>query len=381
MISTDGRYIAFTSSASNLVRGDTNGVSDVFVRDLRKHTTQRVSVGTGGRQADQTASAPSISADGRYVAFSSWATGLVPGDTNERGDIFVRDRRAGTTVRVSLTATGGQAANASDNPAISADGRYIAFSSNAENLVAGDDNGEVDVFVHDRRRHLTQRVSVSSTGTAPAGASTYPVISANGRYVAFMSQAPNVVADGSTAGGVFLRDLRRSTTVRVSRTDAGAPVTDAGPPAMSGDGRYVTFSSFTDDVAPGDHNGLQDVVVRDLRTSRTKLISVSSAGVQGDEPSAGAAISPDGRYVTFLSWATNLVPGDRNGYGDIFLHDRRTGTTERVSVLTSGAEANSASDGATVSAGGRTVAMTSYASNLAPGDTDHAADVFVWSRR
>jgi Tol biopolymer transport system component len=235
--------------------------------------------------------------------------------------------------------------------------------------------------VHDRRTHRTQRVSVAHTGGSPAGRSNYPAISANGRYVAFMSSAPDLVADGSASGGLFLRDLRLSTTVLVSRTDTGAPVPDPGPPDISGDGRYVTFATSTDDVAPGDRNGLQDVVVRDLRTGRNKLASVSSGGGQGDDNSAAPAISPDGRYVTFLSWATNLVPGDHNGFGDIFLHDRRSGTTERVSVQTSGAEADSVSDGATVSSGGRAVAITSYATNLAPGDTDHAADVYVWVRR
>jgi Tol biopolymer transport system component len=134
-------------------------------------------------------------------------------------------------------------------------------------------------------------------------------------------------------------------------------------------------------VATGDRNGLQDVVVRDLRTGRNELASVSSTGAPGDENSAGPAISPDGRYVTFLSWATNLVPGDRNGFDDVFLHDRRSGTTKRVSVQSSGAEADSASDGAVVSADGRAVAITSYATNLAPGDTDNAADVYVWVRR
>jgi Tol biopolymer transport system component len=379
-VSANGRYVAFTSLSSNLVRGDTNGFSDVFVRDLHRRTTRRVSVGTGGRSGDHVSSAPSISADGRYIAFTSWATNLVRGDTNELGDIFVRDLRAGTTVRVSLTATGGQAADYSDQPAISADGRYVAFTSNAENLVPGDDNGEEDVFVHDRRTRRTQRVSVSSTGASPNEGSTDPVISANGRYVTFVSLATDVVADGHRARGSFRRDLWRSTTVRVNRGHTGALI-DMSPPTMSADGRHIAFATTDDSAAPGDRNNRQDVVVRDLRTGRNQLISVSSKGGQGDEDSAAAAISPDGRYVTFLSWATNLVPGDRNGHSDIFLHDRRTGTTKRVSVPASGGETNLTSFEATVSAGGHRVALSSAASNLAPGDTDHAIDIFVWSRR
>src|SRR6266446_1314542 len=218
-LSADGRFVAFDSAATDLVAGDTNGVSDVFVHDRQTGATERVSVASGGAQGNASsgligfAFPPALSADGRFVAFVSYATNLVPGDTNGATDVFVHDRQTGMTERVSVASDGTQANNASSYPALSADGRFVAFQSDATNLVAGDTNGATDVFVHDRQTGTTERVSVASGGTQGNGFSAGPALSADGRFVAFHDTATNLVAgDTNGASDVFVHELTVSTT-------------------------------------------------------------------------------------------------------------------------------------------------------------------------
>ncbi len=387
-ISSDGSYVAFDSYATNLVAGDTNGLTDVFVRDRILNTTTRVSVNSAGAQATGTSAGPSISSDARYVAFFSDAWNLVAGDTNGFGDVFVRDRSNNTTTRISVNSAGAQATGgASYYPSVSSDGRYVAFSSGATNLVAGDTNGLGDVFVRDRTTLTTTRVSVDSAGTqATGGASYYACISSNGRYVAFSSGATNLVAsDTNGLTDVFVHDTILSTTTRVSLDSAGAQATGgvSGEPSISSDGRYVAFSSGATNLVAGDTNGLTDAFVRDTILNTTTRVSVDSAGAQAtggvgggasDEPS----ISSDGRYVAFSSLATNLVAGDTNGLRDVFVRDRTLNTTTRVSVYTAGAQASDwASDRPAISSDGRYVAFSSGASNLVAGDTNGMYDAFV----
>ena len=279
-ISGNGRYVIFESAASNLVPGDTNGFGDVFVRDVNTGTTSRVSVSSTGAQANYLSTIGSISGNGRYVTFISHATNLVPGDTNDVPDVFVRDLRAGTTSRVNVSSTGAQANDRSIGTAISADGRYVTFGSEASNLVPGDTNGAFDVFVRDLRAGTTVLVSVSSTGAQGNDFSVGSEISADGRYVAFTSVASNLV--------------------------------------------------------PGDTNNSNDVFVRDRRTGTTSRVSVTSTGAQASTDSYFSKISADGRYVAFSSPATNLVPDDTNQAWDVFVRDRRAGTTTRVDVSRTG---------------------------------------------
>ena len=266
-ISASGRYIAFSSSATNLVAGTTGGV---FVRDRVAGTTTLVSVATSGAKA--VGGEPAISADGRYVAFISEASNLVAGDTNERPDVFVRDRVRGTTTRASVATDGTQGSLNSLQPSISANGRYIAFGSIASNLVAGDTNGIVDVFVRDRVAGTTTRVNISTRGAQTAHTdpdtmledSELPTISADGRYVAFLSGAGNLV-DCDTNGivDVFVRDRVRGTTTRVSVATRGAQANQrSSEPAISANGRYVAFSSDASNLVRGDTNGSSDVFVR-----------------------------------------------------------------------------------------------------------------------
>jgi Tol biopolymer transport system component len=379
-ISADGRYVAFASIAVNLVSGDTNGVQDIFVHDRQTGQTTRVSVASGGAQANGPSFDPSISADGRYVAFASLATNLVSGDTNNEQDIFVHDRQTGQTTRVSVATGGGQANGNSSNPSISADGRYIAFDSNASNLVSGDTNNTGDIFVHDRQTGATTRVSIGPGGTQANRGSFAPSISADGRYVAFQSSATNLVS-GVTNGTthIFVHDRQTGATTRVSVASDGTEGNSLSiRPSISADGRYVAFQSIATNL--GCTNGTQHIFVHDRQTGQTTCVSVASDGTEGNSGSNDPSISANGRYVAFQSQANNLVSGDTGFITDIFIHDRQTGVTTRVSIAFDGTEANNVSSAPSISADGRYIAFESNASNLVDGDTNSIQDIFVHDR-
>jgi Tol biopolymer transport system component len=379
-ISSDGRYALFIDPAGNLVGGDTNDVEDVFRRDLTAGATLRASVATGGAQADGGAGDAAMSADGRFVVFVSRARNLAAG-TSGVYDVYLRDTQAQTTelVSVNLAGTGG-AGDDCLTPSVSDDGRFVAWTSAATNLVAGDTNDTYDVFVRDRTIGVTSRANLADTSSAQAdGFSFGPEISANGRFVVFRSDATNLVA-GDTNGwsDIFVRDMQLGTTVRASVGAAGAQSNDASYyAAISGDGRYVAFESTASNLVAGDANPGDDVFVRDLMLGTTALASVSGAGVQGDDQAYLPVISADGRYVGFVSAATNLVANDTNGVADAFVHDRVGGGTVRASVSSAGAEGDRATFGLALSANGRYVAFQSAARNLVAGDTNFRDDVFV----
>ena len=266
-----------------------------------------------------------MSADGRFVAFWGGSTNLVGGDTNLCQDCFVRDRLAGTIERISISTSGIQGNSHSRWPVISDDGRYVAFMSLSSNLVAGDLNGTWDVFVRDRILGTTVIASLDSNGVQGNAA--------------------------SESSGV-----------------------------MSGDGRYVTFDSLASNLVPNDTNACRDAFVHDAVTGVTERVSVSSNGIQGNGDSFPIAVSNDGRFVAFRSLATNLVPGDTNAVSDLFVRDRASGTTERIDVSTGGAQANGATVGGTISPDGRFVVFSSDANNLVPGDSNSTYDVFVRDR-
>ena len=299
-ISGDGRYVAFSSQAANFVPGDTS-VEDIFVRDRSTGVTARVSVSTTGEPGDSYSYDPSISADGRYVAFTSAATNLVPGDTNARPDVFVHDRTTGATTRVSVNSAGGQAVlgYGSSRPAISADGRYVAFGSDMSDLVSGDANAAADVFVHDRATGETTIVSVSTAGLAGNSGSFEPAISADGRFVAFTSDAGDLVpGDGNGQTDVFVRDRTTGATERVSVDSSGGEASGwSAEPTISGDGGLVAFRSWAADLVGGDTNGVDDIFVRDRAGGLTTRISPDST--IPSSAVAGPAISADGRFVAF----------------------------------------------------------------------------------
>jgi Tol biopolymer transport system component len=260
----DGQLVAFGSFSSNLVAGDTNDVDDVFVHDRSTGITDRVSVDSLGAEGNRSSFMSSISADGEFVAFNSDATNLVTGDTNHKYDVFVHDRSTGITERISVDSSGNEANDNSAWGDFSADDRVVSFASAASNLVSADTNGAYDVFVHDRQTGVTERVSVDSSGQQAMGSSAEPSISADGQLVAFESDASNLV--------------------------------------------------------PGDTGYYQDVFVHDRSTGLTERVSVARSGAQGNDHSYFPAMSADGRMVVFCSWATNLVGGDTNATLDVFVH-------------------------------------------------------------
>jgi WD40 repeat protein len=379
-ISADGRFVAFVSVAPDLVPRDTNAADDVFVRDRKTNRTRRVSLSSGGVQATGRSYGSTISADGRFVSFYSEATNLVAGDTNNRGDIFVRDRKTNRTQRVSVSSTGAQADGPVYESTISATGRFVAFVSEATNLVVNDTNGRRDVFVRDLNTNRTQRASLTSAGGQVDGFSESPAISADGRFVSFVSQGTNLVAgDTNPYGDAFVRDRKTHRTRRVSVSYTGGRA-DSGTDAstISADGRFVGFVADATNLVPGDTNDARDVFILDQKTNRTRRISVSSSGAQGDGASVAPTISADGRFVAFFSLATNLVAGDTNNVPDVFVRDRKTNRTRRVSVSSTGAQANAGVGSVSgISADGRFVTFFSPASDLVPGDTNQRGDVFV----
>ncbi|HET7856613.1 MAG TPA: PASTA domain-containing protein [Gaiellaceae bacterium] len=377
--SADGRFVAFYSEASNLVSEDTNGVRDVFVHDRGTGTTTRESVDGSGGQANGQSFSPTMSADGRFVAFYSHASNLVAGDTNGADDVFVRDRTSRTTARVSVATGGTQANGGSYVPALSADGRFVAFLSDASNLVAGDTNRVRDVFVHDRATGTTTRVDLAPDGQEANVGSTGVAISGDGRFVAFASFASNlVVLDENEGSDIFVHDRAAATTERVNVYD---PVTEAEGdsfrPAISADGRFVAFDSDAWNLVWGDLNIVADVFVHDRETGATTRVSVDDRGAEGNGPSLAPTLSTDGRFVAFSSDASNVVAADTNGSTDVFVHDRQSGATTRISVDSARVEANGDSSRAALSGDGRFVAFDSAATNLVQGDTNQLNDVFV----
>ncbi len=383
-ISNDGNTVAFYSYASNLVGGDTNGYPDVFVHDRQAGQTTRVSVGPGGVQANDYSFLASISGDGRYVVFDSYATNLAASCTNGHDQIFVRDRQNGTTTCASLSSAGVQGNNESSPALISNNGRYVAFASRSSNLVGDDTNFSYDIFVRDLQGNTTERVSVSSSEEqAYNGAEQFGLaISADGRYVAFASGSANLVDDDSNgAVDIFVRDRQAGTTARVSVGSSGVQGNgDSLYAAISSDGRYVAFQSCADNLVSGDTNGQCDLFVRDRQNNTTRRVAM---GYDGSEPNGSLvdllSISADGRYVTFTSWASNLVPGD-NGADDVFVHDCQSGDTWLVSVAADGQDRDDNSRNPVISGDGSTIAFESTAANLVAGDTNGETDIFVRAR-
>ena len=384
-LSNDGGMLAFSSSATNLVAGDTNGLYDAFVRSGAGAESSRISVSSAGVQGDARVFGVSLSGNGKFVAFDSGATNLVAGDTNSQADVFVRDLEAGTTERVSVSSAGAQANSSSSSTtlAISDDGRYVAFSSGATNLVPSDTNSRRDVFVRDRAGGTTQLVSFATGGALSNDHASGPVISGDGRFVAWGSNATNLVpGDTNATYDGFLRDLQAGTTerVNVSSSEAQAEMSALGwfgGMSISDGGRYVTFEDDATNLVAGDTNGVRDLFVRDRQAGVTERVSVSSGEAEQNGHPLAAAISADGRYVAFLSDASNLVPDDTNGLRNVFRRDRVDGTTERVDVRYNGGQSagGHASTEVAISNDGRYVAFNS-ASPLSPRDTTNI-DVFV----
>ena len=318
-ISGNGRYVAFQSD--KLGGGDTNGVADVYLRDTAQGTTIRVSVGSGGVQAYEGGGVPAVSHTGRYVTFSTTSP-LVGHDRNQTADVYVHDRVTRRTRLVSVARSGRAGNGFSAGASISADGRYVAFVSGATNLVADDTNRDDDIFVRDLEEGTTIRVSVGRKARQSNRSSGHAVISADGTHVAFESDATNLSSPRPrVTPTIYVRDIRKRRTHLVSMSTSGEPANDTGfpPPSISADGRYVAFASDATNLDP--QSRYSDVFVRDIVAGTTEIASLNNLG-QPMGNSEAPSISADGTRVAFYSFADNLAPADTNGWGDVFLRTR-----------------------------------------------------------
>ncbi|MCC6822387.1 MAG: PD40 domain-containing protein [Verrucomicrobia subdivision 3 bacterium] len=397
-VSSTGRYIAFASDAPNLVSGDTNGVRDVFVRDLWTGTNLLVSTDSSGvAPSDGFSFEPSISADGRYVAFTSSAGSLTPGDTNNLHDVFVRDLLTDTTTLVSVNVNGMSGNRESYSPSLSADGQGVLFHSRATDLAVGSSASFLDnLYWRDLVANVTYPVT-AYTSVAPGG--TLPAaMTSDGRYIALgspttswyvwdtqlharvytntaaaplsgvtISQDGNRIA-GSAAGNLFVVDRSVSSSNLISSS--------ADQPGLSGDGRFITFRT-TSALDPGDTNGVFDIYVCDLQSGSNTLVSGLLAGA-ANGASDSPTISADGRFVAYRSSASNLVPVDTNGVPDLFVSDRTTGATLLLSVSTANTPANDRSLTPVFSADGQTIAFQSLASDFIAADFNRHSDVLAY---
>jgi Tol biopolymer transport system component len=341
-----------------------------------------VSLAADGSEARGSSERPSVSADGRFVVFTSNAANLVPGDTNLTGDVFLRDRALAATTRVSVASDGREGDAESRGGVISADGRIVAFESNATTLVPGHTHG-FGIVVRDLATGVVAQASIASDGTHADADSSNPALSADGRFVAFESQATNLVpGDTNQASDVFVHDRQSGTTIRASIASDGSEANgDSFLAALSADGSVVAFESRASNLVVGDTNATADIFVHDRGSGTTTRVSIASDGTQADRTSYLAAVSGHGDTVAFASEATNLVPGDTNGVHDVFVHDRLAGSTTRASVAGDGQQADGPSVGAALSSDGAVLVFESDATNLAPGDTNGVTDVFVRERQ
>ena len=325
-ISADGRFVAFASKATNLVPGVSNAKKQIFVHDRDTGETTLVSVSTDSMVGNRTSSAPAISGDGRFVAFQSKATNLVPFDTNDKQDVFVHDRETGETTRVSVANDGSEGDRGGESPSISGDGRFVAFTSDSRNLVPGDTNKKADVFVHDRETEETTRVSVHSDGTEGDRDSGAPSINASGRFVAFESNATNLVDDDTNKDkDVFVHDRSRGLTIRVSVGEEGPPVDDDSSDDSKSDDSKSDDSKSDDASSDGKSNdsgsddGSSGNRSSDDSSSRGDSSSDDSSSDDKDRgDSSRPSISADGRSVAFQSESSRLVPDDTNRREDVF---------------------------------------------------------------
>lgn len=374
-ISADGSSIAFFSYSSNLVSGDSNGTYDVFVKNLMTGALRLVSDGPNG-PANRPSYAPSISRDGRKVAFFSYGSNLIDGDANDAYDVFVKDVETRVLTLASAGASG-QGNRQSFEPSISDDGNKVAFFSYANNLVPGDVNGYGDVFVKDLLAGTITLVSASATAQGN-GNSYGSSLSENGAKAAFTSEASNLVpGDTNRAADVFVKNLETGALAMVSigTNGPGNKASQTGMRSLSADGNKVVFTSDATNLVPDDNNDASDVFVKDLVTEVVTLVSIGRAG-QGNGNSYKASISADGTKVAFTSDASNLVAGDTNATGDVFIKDLTTGNITLVSTGRDG-PSNRRSDEASLSANGNKVAFESRATNLILGDLNGSTDVFV----
>ncbi len=383
-VSADGRYVAYRT-LDGLVAADTNGTYDIYVYDRTTGAVALASVDSSGVVGNDGSHFPAIASDGHAVAFASFATNLVAGDQNATIDVFVHDFGTGQTTCVSVTSGGATGNGMSIHSCIDAAGLVVAFDSDAKNLVTGDSNGCTDVFVRDLTTGTTTRASVDGKGNQGLGASHAPAISADGTRIAFGSVAQNLIPSDANRSieDIYLRDTAAGTTELVSLDDQGLQaLPGAWDPSISSDGSRVSFTAWNG-VLPTQVNRGSDIILRDRAAATTTLVSVTDAGVDGDEASMKSRISGDGTVVAFVSAADDLVGSDSNHVIDTFVRDLRGGYSQRVSVDDHGMEGDRDSDylgSLSLDDAGVVIAYSSWATNLDGFEVDGLPDVYVRTR-
>lgn len=378
-LSKDGRYVTFSSTASNLVSGDTNGVQDIFLRDTVTGATTRIDVDSSGAQSNAGSGGARISSSGKCIVYYSTASNLVSGDTNGVQDIFLYTISTGNTTRISLDSSGNEANNSSFSADVDAECRFVTFDSIASNLVPTDTNTTGgDIFVRDTQLNTTRLIDISTAGVQATGDNQYPRISCDGRFVTWRTWASNLDT-GDTNGNVdvVITDLLgNQVTTNITKAGNGG----SSEPAISCSGDYVVFPSNASNLVPSDTNGIVDIFRYDRVAKTTMRVSLTSSGTQ--VTSGGGVrsdISSDGNFVTWDTSSSQFDPTDTNGFNDIYLRNISAGTTELVSVTPSLGLANNNSYFAEISDDASKIAYNSSATNLVSSDTNNKGDVFVSS--
>lgn len=380
-LSADGRFVVFNSLATNLVHDDSNQTWDIFRRDRLNGQTKRISLSQAGEQADGASLEPVINSDGRYIAFSSSASNLIDSDTNGAKDVFLVDNDTGLVQRISVSADGAEADADSESPAISAGGRYIVYVSAANNLVAnGLDSGVKQIYWRDRLSGATRLVSFGVGGAAGNADSLHPSISDDGQVVVFESAASNLVANDSNGhSDIFLYRIAEDSIVRVNLSNHGEQANEISvTPEVSGNGLFVVFASNATNLVDNDSNGFRDVFVVDVAENRIERINVNNNGEQANgSVFTSPGLSGDGRFVVYYGSATNLVENDNNAAWDVFLYDRLQQRTELVSKNATGDFGNGSSFEPTITSDGHYVVFGSQANNFVAEDNNGAWDIFL----
>ncbi|MEU9045323.1 MULTISPECIES: hypothetical protein [unclassified Kitasatospora] len=414
-LTSDGRSVLFSSTATNLVPGHTDATEGLYVKDLRNGHVQQVDLADDGSRLDASVYDASISGDGRYVAFSTAATNVVPGQQKHEYDVFVRDRWTGRTELISAgtgSTSDDQSIRRAINPSLSWDGRYVAFASDRTDLGATVKRGKVNVYVTDRRTHTTRLITVGADGTPADQNSFEPTLSADGRTVGFTSRAGNLLPPGQDPAGTFGTSADTSGTSDPA-DDATAPTTGAQPRLavprfypfyvwdartgrisgasydetgafrasgqdgrISPDGRYAVYSVPQPGGRPGSHGVHLVVYARELATGTVTQVSTPLPGTTTDLSSSEPVMTYDSRWVYFTSDVETLVPDDTNQQTDVFRRDLWTGRTERVSLTQDGSQSTASSFTPSVDAFGGTVVFNATDGDLVPGDTNNLTDVF-----
>ena len=362
-ISANGQYVVFRSSASNLVTDDSNGiVADIFIHDVRTHKTSLISKASDGEQGNDLSHFAAISGDGQSVAFSSAATNLVANDTNNASDVFMRNRKTGKTIRISVSSTGAQADTGVSNGIvdISGDGRYVVFSSFSNNLTPGDSSSE-DIFLRDTQSGVTTRISQPVRATGFDGGSKQPAISTDGRFIVFSSGSSKLVADDTDDlnADIFVYDRTNKKNVKITKNADGSSIM----PTISASGRFVGFMSQASNLVADDTNGAWDTFIHDRQTGKTSRINVTAQNLQSTGDSlllqARPDISADGRFMSFESAAKDLTADDADNVTDVFLRDTLSNKQKSADIRLTVSAPNTALQG-------RQYSYTFTAANLGP---------------